>query len=263
MGGEEMPLFVGTSGWQYKDWVGVLYPPKTPQRLWLETYAETFATVENNAAFYRLPPPETFTNWRRRIPDDFVMAVKASRYLTHIKRLHDPQEPVRRLLAATAGLGSRLGPILLQLPPTLRADAQLLDFCLGCFPPGTRVAVEPRHETWWTPQIRRVLENRGAALCWADRLSRPVTPLWRTSDWGYLRLHEGLASPGVRYGRRALASWVGRIEATWPTGTDVYVYFNNDLGSAAVYDAVAFARLAERAGRPVSRLSDALPAALR
>jgi uncharacterized protein YecE (DUF72 family) len=250
-----MPLFVGTSGWQYQDWKTVLYPPKTPQRLWLEAYARAFATVECDAAFYRLPPFDTFADWRQRTPDDFVIAVKASRFLTHIKRLRDPQEPVRRLLAAAAGLGDRLGPILLQLPPTLRADPALLDFCLACFPAPVRVAVEPRHDSWWTPAIRDVLERHESALCWADRLSRPVTPLWRTCDWGYVRLHEGRASTGVRYGRRALASWLERISTTWSDEADVYTYFNNDSGGAAVLDASNFARVARRAGLNVSRAS--------
>lgn len=98
-----MPLYVGTSGWQYDDWRGVLYAPGTPRRLWLEEYAQRFATVENNNAFYRLPTAETFAAWRERTPEGFVMAVKASRYLTHIKRLHDPQEPVQRLLSAAEG----------------------------------------------------------------------------------------------------------------------------------------------------------------
>lgn len=171
-----MTLFVGTSGWQYKDWRGVLYPDGVPMRLWLEEYAARFATVEINNAFYRLPTRETFESWRERTPPDFVVALKASRYLTHIKRLRDPAEPVDRLLSHAAGLGDRLGPVLLQLPPTLHADPGLLDECLGCFPADVRVAVEPRHDSWWTPQVRKVLESRGAALCWADVLARPVTP---------------------------------------------------------------------------------------
>ena len=112
----------GTSGWQYRDWRGAFYPPGVPQRRWLEHYAEQFATVENNGTFYRLPARDTFASWRDRVPADFVMAVKASRYLTHVRRLRDPAEPVRRLLDAAAGLGGRLGPVLLQLPPDLRAD---------------------------------------------------------------------------------------------------------------------------------------------
>ncbi|KUJ58980.1 DUF72 domain-containing protein [Streptomyces sp. NPDC093228] len=258
-----MTVFVGTSGWQYKDWRDVLYPSGVPVRLWLEEYATRFATVEINNAFYRLPSEETFEDWRERVPRDFVVAVKASRYLTHIKRLRDPQEPVHRLMSHAAGLGDRLGPVLLQLPPTLRADPALLDDCLACFPSGTRIAVEPRHDSWWTPEVRAVLEARGAALCWADVLSRPVTPLWRTTDWGYVRFHAGRARPWPHYGRRSLTSWVQRIDAVWPDGRDVYAYFNNDPHAAAVLDAMTFARAATAAGLKVTRTPQHLPAAAR
>lgn len=265
-----MPLLVGTSGWQYRDWRGVLYPPGLPQGRWLEHYAGHFRTVENNASFYRLPSPEVFAAWQARTPDGFVMAVKASRYLTHIRRLRDPAEPVGRLLGAAARLGGRLGPVLLQLPPTLTADAAGLDACLlefGRFRAGReeqaaaaeqsgsatrprriRVAVEFRHESWWTPDIRELLERHQAALCWADRRGRPVTPLWRTADWGYLRFHEGAARPWPRYGRRALGTWASRVAAAWPGDADMFVYFNNDPGGAAVHDAAAFAAIAQRAG---------------
>lgn len=246
-----MPLLIGTSGWQYRDWRGTVYPEKTPVRRWLEEYTSLFVTVENNNAFYRLPERSTFEQWRARTPSGFVMAVKASRFLTHIKRLGEPEEPVARLLDRAAGLGDRLGPVLLQLPPSLRADADLLATCLDRFPSGVRVAVEPRHESWWTEDIRSVLTERNAALCWADRGSRPVTPLWRTADWGYVRFHEGRATPAPRYGAAALRSWSDRIIDTWPDAADVYVYFNNDPGGAAVHDARALTRRAQRAGRPV------------
>ncbi|MDR6978751.1 uncharacterized protein YecE (DUF72 family) [Streptomyces sp. 3330] len=257
-----MTLYVGTSGWQYKDWRGVLYPEGVPVRRWLEEYTGHFATVEINNAFYRLPSRETFASWAGRVPPDFVVAVKASRYLTHIKRLKDPGEPVERLMGHAAGLGDRLGPVLLQLPPNLRADAGLLDACLSCFPPGTRVAVEPRHASWWTPEVREVLRGRGAALCWADAGSRPVTPLWRTADWGYVRFHQGRARPWPHYGRRALETWLDRIATTWPAdgGNDVYAYFNNDPGGAAVEDAALFGRTARRAGLRVTRTPGALAA---
>ncbi|MER7463076.1 DUF72 domain-containing protein [Streptomyces sp. NPDC097981] len=242
-----MPVLVGTSGWQYRDWAGVLYPAGRPQRLWLEEYGRHFRTVESNNAFYRLPTAEIFEAWRERTPDGFVFAVKASRFLTHVKRLREPEEPVRRLMEHSSALGDRLGPVLLQLPPTLHADPQLLDACLACFPEGTRVAVEPRHDSWWTPDVRAVLTERTAALCWADRGSRPVTPLWRTADWGYVRFHEGRARPSPRYGRTALQSWAGRIADTWPRDADVFAYFNNDAGGAAVHDARALCRLTSQA----------------
>ena len=256
-----MPMVIGTSGWQYRDWRGRLYPQGVPQRRWLEHYAERYLTVENNNSFYRLPPRETFESWRERTPDDFVMAVKASRYLTHVLRLRDPAEPVARLLGAASGLGRKLGPVLLQLPPTLKADAGALDACLEAFQTAAaalggqrlRVAVEPRHETWWTEQTRRVLTSRDAALCWADRCGRPITPLWRTASWAYLRFHEGTAKPWPRYGSQALRSWVTRLTEAWPDEDDVYVYFNNDHGGAAVINSAQFAGLAQRAGRTVTR----------
>jgi uncharacterized protein YecE (DUF72 family) len=245
-----MVLRVGTSGWQYKDWRGPVYPAGVPQRAWLSHYSGRFATVEVNNAFYRLPERSVFERWRAETPPRFVVAVKVSRYLTHIKRLRDPVEPVERLVGRAAGLGDRLGPYLLQLPPTLKAAPDLLDACLSAFPGDARVAVEPRHETWWCDEVRAVLERRDAALCWADRLGRPITPLWRTAAWGYLRLHEGTASPRPAYGRSALRTWLDRIDTAWPSARedDVFVYFNNDPGAAAVRNARTFVRMATNRG---------------
>jgi uncharacterized protein YecE (DUF72 family) len=248
-----MTTWVGTSGWQYKDWRGRFYPERLPQTKWLEHFVTQFDTVELNNAFYRLPERETFEAWRQRTPDGFVMAVKASRYLTHIKRLKDPEEPVERLMGRAEALGDRLGPILLQLPPNLKAEPELLDRTLRCFPAAVRVAVEPRHESWWTGEVRGVLERRGATLCWADRRSRPIAPLWRTADWGYLRLHEGRARPWPHYGRTALATWARRLADVWPDGADTFVYFNNDPGGWAVQDAAVFAAECRRLGRTVTR----------
>jgi uncharacterized protein YecE (DUF72 family) len=241
-------ILVGTSGWQYRDWRGQLYPERLPQRLWLEHYATHFLTVEVNNAFYRLPERDTFAQWRERTPGGFAIAVKMSRYLTHIKRLRDPREPVERFLSHAEGLGAKLGPILMQLPPTLHADVGLLDEALGLFPKRQRVAVEPRHPSWWTDEIRKVLENHGSALCWADRRGRPVTPLWRTTSFVYVRLHEGRAHPRPSYGRAAIQRWLDRIGGDG----DSYVYFNNDPGGAAVRDAQALIAAARRRGWPVN-----------
>lgn len=245
-------ILVGTSGWQYRDWRGPVYPRDAPQRLWFELYAERFATVEINSAFYRLPEQATFADWARRTPPGFMAAVKMSRYLTHIRRLRDPAEPVARFLDRAGALGAKLGPVLLQLPPTLAVDLSALDETLSCFPAGIRVAVEPRHRSWWVPDVRELLERHGVALCWADRGGRPVTPLWRTAGFGYLRMHYGRAKPEPRYGRAALSSWLDRVGA-FPSGTPVHVYFNNDHGGAAAFDASAFAELARSRGEPVSR----------
>jgi uncharacterized protein YecE (DUF72 family) len=246
-------ILVGTSGWQYRHWHTRFYPPGLPQNRWLEYYAARFATVELNSAFYRLPERATFAGWRDRIPDDFCMAVKMSRYLTHIRRLRDSAEPVSRFLERAGALGDRLGPVLLQLPPDLPADLAALDAVLARFPPHVKVAVEPRHSSWWTDEVRRMLEQHQAALCWADRRGRPVTPLWRTAGFGYLRLHEGRAEPRPRYGGAALRSWVGRIITAFGPDETVYVYFNNDPNGAALTDAETFADLCRRHDLPVTR----------
>ncbi|WP_433382400.1 DUF72 domain-containing protein [Actinoplanes sp. CA-142083] len=240
---------VGTSGWQYKDWKGRLYPEKLPQRLWLEHFAERFRTVEVNNAFYRLPERKTFEQWRERTPDDFVVAVKMSRYLTHVKRLREPSEPVARFLERAAGLGEKLGPVLIQLPPTLKGDPALLEETLTRFPAKTKVVVEPRHPSWFTDETRKVLEKHRAALCWADRKGRPTGPLWKTADWAYIRMHEGRAKPWPHYGKAALRKWLdaaGQCDET-------YVYFNNDPGGAAVTDATTMIAMARRRGVEVSR----------
>lgn len=248
-----MPVFVGTSGWMYRDWRGRFYPEKLPQRRWLEYYAEHFDTVELNNAFYRLPAHETFVGWRERLPCGFAVALKASRFLTHIKRLREPAEPVQRLLDHARGLGSRLGPVLLQLPPTLQIDIERLNECLSRFPVDVRVAVEPRHETWWTDDTRRVLEQYDAALCWTDNRGSPSSPVWRTASWGYLRFHEGRASPWPRYGRRSLATWADRVATHYLRSDDVYAYFNNDPGGAALEDSGVFAEALRDVGRDPTR----------
>jgi uncharacterized protein YecE (DUF72 family) len=245
-------LRVGTSGWQYRHWRDRFYPRGLPPDRWLAHYAARLATVESNNAFYRLPEGRTFSAWAARTPDDFDMAVKASRYLTHIKRLTDPAEPVERFMSRARRLGAKLGPVLLQLPPTLRADPGRLESALERFPSGVRVAVEFRHQSWFRADVRRLLERRGVALCLADRRG-PVAPLWRTADWTYLRFHEGRASPRPCYGRAALASWVQRLVEGWGRSPTGWVYFNNDPFACALRDAVVFGRLAQRAGLEVSR----------
>lgn len=232
-----MPLRIGTCGWQYDDWRDAFYANDLPKAKWLQAYAETFDTVECDNAFYRLPSRETFAKWAAAVPDGFSMSVKASRFLTHVKRLKDPDEPVKRLLEACGGLGDRLGPILLQLPPTMKADVDRLAACLECFPPSIRVAVEPRHATWWTDETRHTLEKHRAALAWSDRLGKPVAPLWRTAAWGYVRLHQGREDFPPDYTTRQLRTWIQRIDDTWPSRDTTFVYLNNDPGAAAIRNA--------------------------
>jgi uncharacterized protein YecE (DUF72 family) len=249
-----MTLWIGTSGWQYRDWRGPFYPPGLPTSSWLPRYAEDFATAELNASFYRLPARATFAAWRERTPPGFLMAVKASRYLTHIRRLRDPAEPVARLMDRATALGDRLGPVLVQLPPTLQADPGLLAATLAQFPAGVRVAVEPRHASWWTDDTRRVLERAGAALCLADRDAAWITPRWRTADWGYVRLHWGAGTPAPCYPRAVLAERLEELAATWGPAEDVVVYFNNDPLACALRDARELGLLAAARGLPATRV---------
>ena len=248
-----MPLLVGTSGWQYNDWSGAFYPDGLRQADWLEYYAARFQTVEVNNAFYRLPEARTFADWARRTPDDFVVGVKVSRYLTHVKRLKAPAEPVRRFLSHARHLGPKLGPLLLQLPPNLSVDLDRLDRTLRRFPEDVRVAVEFRHQSWFVDEVRTLLAERRAALCLADSAYRR-TPVWRTADWGYLRLHGGRASPPPCYGRQALSAWAERLAEQWGAAADVYAFFNNDTRACALRDARVFAAAAERAGLRPTRV---------
>lgn len=244
-----MAIWIGTSGWQYDHWRDRFYPAGLPVSRWLEHYAASFDTVELNVTFYRQPRPVVFDAWAARVPDGFRFAVKASRYLTHVRRLRRPRESVEYLLEGATRLGPRLGPILLQLPPTLQAEPDALADVLSTFPPHLRLAVEPRHRSWFSDEVAAVLATHEAALCWADR-RRPLGSTRRTADWGYLRLHEGRALPRPCYGRRALEGWLRRIAATWSAAADVYVYFNNDPRGCAVRDAGVFGALAARQGLP-------------
>ena len=253
-----MTVRLGTSGWQYRDWRGPVYPPTLKQALWLEHYATLFDTVEVNNAFYRLPAAETFAQWARRTPDDFVVVVKASRYLTHVKRLKEPKDPVELFVDRARHLGPKIGPILLQLPPKFRAEPGRLDETLGHFDRfGLRVAVEVRDETWMVDEVRDVLRAHGAASVWADRSERVVTPLWRTAGWGYVRLHEG-AAEWPCYTRPALRAWAERIAASHDGNDDVFVFFNNDPRGCAVHDAAVFAAECHAVGLDVTH-APALP----
>ena len=233
-----MAIRIGTSGFIYEHWRRRFYPPSA-RGSELEWYAQVFDTVELNVTFYRMPAASAFRGWRDAVPDGFVFAVKASRYLTHIKRLDDPQGPVEFLIERAGELGDRLGPILLQLPPSLEADLDRLERTLEVFGPHARVAVEPRHGTWFMPELCDVLRRHDAAFVLADRRSRPITPLWFPVDWTYLRMHQGRAAPRPCYGRTALRSWVDRLA----DATDGFVYFNNDHRACAPRDAAAFERM--------------------
>jgi uncharacterized protein YecE (DUF72 family) len=229
------PVFhIGTSGWQYGDWRDTFYPSGLPQSRWLEHYARIFSTVEVNATFYRLPREATFADWRDRTPAGFTFAVKASRYLTHVRRLQDPEDPVSRLLTRSAALGPRQGPVLVQLPPTLPVDLPALTATLQAFG-DVKVAVEFRHPSWFgNPGVKEMLDDHGAAWVWADSPG-DRSPKFLTAGWAYVRFHRGTTA-GFGYRRSKLRRWADRLRSL-EVG-EVFAYFNNDPGGAAPRDAL-------------------------
>lgn len=242
-------IHIGTSGWQYRDWRSRVYPDDVPQKRWLEHYATMFPTVELNGSFYRLPTDAAFTAWRRRTPDGFVMAVKASRYLTHIRRLADPKEPLARLTSRARRLGPRLGPLLIQLPPTLGVDVERLRGLLEALPSDLRAAIEFRDRSWMHVSVFELLDRHGVALVLPDRPGARV-PGIVTGGWSYLRFHQGQPND-ARYTRAKLRRWADRIAGL--PANDVFVYFNNDSGGAAVRDARILTELLAERGCDVAR----------
>ena len=240
-----MAIRIGTSGFIYEHWRRRFYPPSA-RGTELERYAQTFDTVELNVTFYRMPPSSTFRSWAARAPDGFVFAVKASRYITHVRRLKEPAASVELLVDRARELGSHLGPILIQLPPDLELDLAALEETLDTFPAGIRLAVEPRHDSWFIEEVRQALLDRNVALCVADRRG-PLTPLWRTADWSYLRFHAGGGSPRSCYRSSELERWADRFVEVWGSDPSGFVYFNNDGHGCALRDASVFGRaLVER-----------------
>lgn len=252
-------IWIGTSGWQYASWKGLFYPAEVPQTRWLEHYARRFQTQELNNSFYRLPTAAAFAQWAERTPGDFVMVVKMSRYLTHIKRLREADEPVQRFMDRARCLGHKLGPLLVQLPPNLQVERwPELDHVLTLLGRhrGVRVAVEFRHESWFCEETYDLLRRHNAAFCLADS-PRRNTPVVRTADWGYLRLHEGRATPRPCYGEQALDTWAARLAEVFGPDPDVFVFFNNDPRGCAVRDARLFALACDRHGLPRTRVPEA------
>jgi uncharacterized protein YecE (DUF72 family) len=242
-------IFVGTSGWQYDDWRGTFYPKSLPKARWLEHYARRFASVEVNNTFYRLPGEGAFERWRDASPPGFRWAVKASRYITHIRRLRECADPVRLLWERASVLGPALGPILFQLPPGFRADPVLLSDFLAVLPPGLPAAFEFRDDSWRADAVLAQLNAAGAAWVLSDRPGEHP-PEIITGGWAYARFHQGAAAHPA-YGRRRLQGWADRI-ATW-TATDMFGYFNNDQLAAAPSDAAILVELLRARGLEVAR----------
>jgi uncharacterized protein YecE (DUF72 family) len=239
------PVHVGCSGWAYPHWRGLFYPKGVPQRSWLSFYAEQFGTVEVNNTFYRLPSPSAVEGWVEQSPEGFVFAVKASRYLTHVKRLTKLETGIKRFYEPLDSLtrAEKLGPVLWQLPENFHRDDERLAAALAALPSG-RHAFEFRHPSWFADDVYALLREHGVALVIGDDPTRPFQTHERTADWTYIRFHRGNRGRGGNYSASEIDTW-GRRISRWRRETEVYAYYNNDWEGYAIRNA---RRLMKRLG---------------
>ena len=225
---------IGCSGWNYAHWRELVYPKGLPPARWLEHYATLFDTVEVNTTFYRLPKRESVARWVEQTPASFVFTVKASRYLTHVKRLTDLGRGVERFYERIEPLvrSPKMGPVLWQLPATFRRNDERLASALLALPPG-RHCFEFRHESWFAPEVYELLRNHGVALVIGDHPQRTFQTHELTADWTFIRFHYGSRGRNGNYSDRELEEWASRIGG-WRSEADVYAYFNNDWQGYAV-----------------------------
>jgi len=241
-------IFIGTSGYNYWHWWnGVFYPPEVPQRKWLEYYVRYFDTVELNVSFYRLPRKETFTSWYKRTPAHFLFALKGSRFITHVKRLKECQEPLNLFFDYAQGLKEKLGIVLWQLPPQFPLNLERLkDFCQLLasheLAGHVRQAFEFRHPDWFKPEVYQCLREYNFSLCIAHSPEYPESEEV-TADFVYLRFHGGKILYGSKYTERELVEWGKKITHWLEQEKDVYVYFNNDAHGYAVENALRLGEL--------------------
>lgn len=247
---------VGCSGWQYRHWKGDFYPADLPQREWLDYYTRHFDTVEVNNSFYRLPAEGVFESWRARTPPAFVFAVKASRFLTHMKKLKDPQEPIERLFSRAVELRGKLGPVLYQLPSQLRKNVDRLDRFLALLPPRVKHAIEFRDPSWYDDEVMHLLHKFHVALCLHDMVGS-AAPRLVTARFTYVRFHGATGRYDGGYPQPMLEEW-----AEWlaTRGHPAFVYFNNDVGGHAPRDAKTLkALLASRQDLDRTRMNRDVP----
>jgi len=256
--GSARRIRVGCSGWNYKHWRdGVFYPPRCAPRNWLRFYAKHFDTVEVNMTFYRLPKREVVARWAAESPRDFLFAMKASRYLTHIKRLNDVAPNLAILYERIEPLlrSPKMGPVLWQLPPTFKRDDERLARALGQFPRGQRHCIEFRHESWFAPDVMALLRERNIALVIGDR---PQVHGFQTheltADFTFVRFHGGARGANGNYNHGELDEWAERLRA-WSREVDVYAYFNNDWEGYAIENALY---VKERLGQGVDPVAELL-----
>jgi uncharacterized protein YecE (DUF72 family) len=229
-------IHVGCSGWVYKHWRGILYPEGFPQRRWFELYAQEFDTVEINASFYRLPLASTFEGWRNKAPPGFRYAVKVNRFITHMKKLLDCEEAVDQFIALARPLGHTLGPLLYQLPPSLKVDLARLERFLERLPQDLAHVFEFRNKSWYVPATWELLDRYGASFCVHD-MPGSASERIAVGPAAYVRFHGGEGKYWGRYSDEGLLSWTDWIVDQARSGRSVWCYFNNDMHGHAIHDA--------------------------
>ena len=202
-----MTVYVGTSGYSYKEWKGNFYPEKIPAKEMLRYYSERLSTVEINATFYRMPQPSMLENWKEQVPPQFRFSLKASQRITHFKRLKETDEETKYFLETASVLADQLGVVLFQLPPNMKKDLPRLETFLGQLPQTTPAAFEFRHPTWFDDDVLDLLRSQNRPLVVSDTDDMPTTHIDKTADWGYLRLRR------VNYSEENLVEWAARIQA--------------------------------------------------
>lgn len=229
-------IHVGCSGWVYRHWKGRFYPADLPQKRWFEHYSAEFDTVEINASFYRLPLASTFDGWREKAPPGFRYAVKANRFLTHMKKLADCDDSLAEFIALARRLGPTLGPILFQLPPSLHKDLPRLDAFLDQLPDDLEHVVEFRHKSWYDEDVLALLDRHGAGFVSHDLVGL-VSPRWASGRTAYVRFHGTGGKYRGRYSEDAMAEWAEWLLEQRRAGRSAWAYFNNDIGGDAIEDA--------------------------
>jgi len=233
---------IGTSGWHYDHWKRLFYPDKLAKAKWLEFYAQHFNTVELNNSFYRLPSDKAFANWRESSPNGFVFAVKVSRFITHIRRLKNAEEPLQNFLARADHLQNKLGPFLYQLPPNMRRNDETLEAFLTILPQQYRHVLEFRHQSWIDDTVFDILRRHSVGLCVFD-MPHFTCPLAATADFAYIRFHGSTGLYASCYNDEELSGWAKRIAKLGTNLKTVYIYFNNDAEAYAVKNAKTLSQM--------------------
>jgi len=234
-------IYIGTSGWSYKHWRGTFYPNEIKVKDHFSYYLKNFNTVEINNTFYRLPAEETFLDWKKTVPEDFIFVLKANRFITHIKKMHDPETTLASFMDHVKLLGQKLGPILFQLPPFMKCNLPLLVSFLAALPKKYRYVFEFRNSDWYRPEVYDALKKYNCAFCIYE-LAGHTAPSQITANFVYLRLH----GPGNKYqgsySDEALQTWADEC-LKWAETKDVFVYFDNDEQGYAAFNALKLREL--------------------